>query len=111
VLCVESAFHYEGRERFFAEVRRVLAPGGRLSMADLVPLPPRGVADRVAWRFTRDGLSVPEQNVLRVEDYRASLERAGLCVRTFRSIVDDVYPPFRRWQLRQPLQGLVRIHP
>lgn len=111
VLCVEAAFHFPERPRFFAEVRRVLKPGGRLSMVDLVPLPPRGVADRIAWQLTRRGLSVPDDNVQHPDVYRAQLARAGLRVTAFRSIAGDVYPPFRRWQLSRPLRELVRLPP
>jgi len=36
VLAVECIFHFASRERFLAEVRRVLAPGGRLAITDFV---------------------------------------------------------------------------
>lgn len=34
VLSLESAFHYDTRERFFAEAHRILLPGGKLALAD-----------------------------------------------------------------------------
>jgi ubiquinone/menaquinone biosynthesis C-methylase UbiE len=37
VLCVEAVFHFSSRTKFFAEVGRVLAPGGRLTLCDFVP--------------------------------------------------------------------------
>ncbi|HUD71261.1 MAG TPA: methyltransferase domain-containing protein [Dongiaceae bacterium] len=39
VLCVESAFQFESRRRFLAEARRVLRPGGRLLIADILHEP------------------------------------------------------------------------
>ncbi len=37
VLAVECIFHFPSRERFLAEVRRVLRPGGRLCISDNIP--------------------------------------------------------------------------
>ena len=40
VLAVECIFHFPSRERFFAEVFRVLRPGGTLTLTDFVPAAP-----------------------------------------------------------------------
>lgn len=49
VICVEAAFHFSSRTRFFEEAFRVLRPGGVLTMSDIpTNRYPRGLRELVA---------------------------------------------------------------
>lgn len=59
VIAIESALHFNPRARFFAEARRVLAPGGTLALADLLAPSPTWPGswsvpvENLGWNVTR----------------------------------------------------------
>jgi arsenite methyltransferase len=70
------------KARVFAEAARVLAPGGRLAVADIVstrPLPEAVTCNADLWSACIGG-AAPET------DYRAAIEKAGLRIDTVREV-------------------------
>ncbi|HYN79636.1 MAG TPA: methyltransferase domain-containing protein [Lamprocystis sp. (in: g-proteobacteria)] len=107
VTAVECAFHFDTRERFFAEAARLLRPGGRLVLADSIPTGP----DPDPWRsplrallsgVARAALAVPRANVYPREVYAAKLAAAGFEAVQVESIRDRVFPGWHRALLEDP---------
>lgn len=80
---VETAMHFRTRHRFLEEARRLLVPGGRLVLTDVLV--------EAATTF------VPEENVIRdVAAYRSALVAAGLVPVTVDDIQAETTLPFVR---------------
>lgn len=121
VTSIESAFHYDTRERFVHEAFRVLKPGGMLIMLDVIFRPSelrRKLLDyppfsdgvfRERWSsITSSAETVghplnPETNVT----YKKLLEKVGYSIVDFRDISEDVvwWPNKRRLEFDKSLQG------
>lgn len=84
ILCVESAFHFDTRERFFREAHRVLKPGGRLVLADCL----------MHVEVERAGPTLTEANhVCDPDEYAGILRRTGF---PYAQVVDVTEQCWRR---------------
>ncbi len=80
---VETAMHFRTRQRFFEEARRLLVPGGRLVLTDVLV--------ETATTF------LPQENVIPdVPAYRSALAAAGLLPVTVDDIQTSTTLPFAR---------------
>src|SRR4029434_3923913 len=78
VLSIEGPEHFDTREKFLHEARRVLQPGGVIAMADfIVKNPPRNLLEKLVAEAARKLWQVPRANVYSSEVYHQKMQAAG----------------------------------
>ena len=115
VTAVECAFHFDTRERFFAEAFRVLRPGGRLVLADVIRAAPshrpvRRAVQELTWAAFAQKFAIPPANADRRDAYAAKLQAAGFAGLRVLPIGEQVFPGWHR-ALGQDKALLRRLHP
>ena len=97
---LESAHLMRARERLIAECARVLRPGGRLVLCDLVrhrEIPFREVQSRRE-DFLTLRAAFGDAHFQTLPDYRQAAERHGLAVELVDDLTEATLPTFDRWR-------------
>jgi len=101
VLSIEGPEHFDTREKFLHEARRVLQPGGIIAMADfIVKNPPRNPIEKLVAEAARKLWQVPRANVYSVEVYQQKMQAAGFEKVEIEEIGASVIPGYYFEQMR-----------
>lgn len=98
-ICVEAAHHFDTREAYLREARRVLVPGGAIALADIVlRQPPRSSLERGLVTAAAALWRIPPANLVTLDGYRDTLARAGFVDATFEVVTARTFPGYYRAQ-------------
>jgi ubiquinone/menaquinone biosynthesis C-methylase UbiE len=94
-ICVEAAHHFDTRETYLREAFRVLEPGGRIALADIVlRRPPRTAVERMLVRTAAALWRIPPANLVTADGYRAVLARAGFRIDSVEEVSARTFPGY-----------------
>lgn len=118
VIALECAFHFRSRTDFFREAFRVLNHGGKLAIADIIPIKGERSSTESLWAMFLERIKlsfwqIPKQNQYSIDKYEEHLRSKGFDDVEVHLISDSVFEPLRKYSISEMSSpnGLKRLHP
>lgn len=109
LLSIEAPEHFDTREQFMREARRVLKPGGVIAMADfVVKKKPVTLRERFLSEAVRSAWKVPRANVYSSDVYEEKMSAAGFANIQIEEMGHSVIPGYYFEQRRPEIVRAVR---
>jgi len=99
---IQVQMSIEDKERFYAEIFRVLRPGGRFAFQDIMSGPGGEIVLPVPWATRRES-----SFLVAVDDLRAILHKRGFHIEK----LDDISAEALAWRKRQPVAAGLEVSP
>ena len=93
IVCVEAAFHFDTREKFFRQAYRILKPGGHLVLSDVLLIPDVPAV-----------FPVPVANLISASTYKSQLSLTGFEVAIIESARKPTWESFAKYVATQGAQ-------
>jgi SAM-dependent methyltransferase len=95
VISIEAAFHFSSRARFFAEARRVLRAGGRLSMSDVSVerVRPKDLREAFAGISNLRAWGIKRRSLNSAQEIEQLLRSAGFADIQIQRVGERTFPP------------------
>ena len=93
IVCVEAAFHFDTREKFFRQAYRMLKPGGHLVLSDVLLIPDVPAV-----------YPVPVANLISASTYKSQLSLTGFEVAIIESARKSTWEAFAKYVAKHGVQ-------
>ncbi len=97
ILAVEGIAHFKPRQQFVARAKRMLEPGGKLGLADMVlKRKPRNKMEELLVQGAETVWLVPRENTETIESYTQKLDRKGFVDVDVEPVGEHVFPGYAK---------------